>query len=274
MTSPKSSQSIPIHVFHPSDYSEGDKPAVAHALKIAASAHGSLTVMHVDNRPSQNQISVVRPLLARWREARISDDSVRVTRVNRIGPVLRKIVEHLENHADDLVVLSTHQRHGVARWIQPGLSEPILRQSRVSTLFVPRGVEGFVSIRSGAVKLRKVLFPVDIKPHPQNALRFLAKLLEALQFPKVEVQLVHFGDKSTVPALNLPEIPSASFKWLDGAGDVVRGILSLARSQKSDLIVMTTEGHLGFLDAIRGSTTERIIRNAPCPVLAVPAGIK
>jgi nucleotide-binding universal stress UspA family protein len=274
MTSLKSSRSIPLHVFHPSDYSEGDKAAVAHALKIAASAHGALTVMHVDSRPHQNQLSVVRPLLARWREARITDGSVRVTRVNRIGPVLKQIVEHLENHAADLVVLSTHQRHGVARWIQPGLSEPILRKSRLATLFVPRNVEGFVSIRSGAVKLRRILFPVDLKPHPQNALRFLARFFEALQFSSVEVQLVHFGDNSTVPDLDLPKIPNASFKWVEGSGDVVRGILSLARGQRSDLIVMATEGHLGFLDAIRGSTTERIIRNARCPVLAIPAGVK
>ena len=39
----------------------------------------------------------------------------------------------------------------------------------------------------------------------------------------------------------------------------------------ADLIVMATEGHQGFLDAIRGSTTERVLRQAPCPVLAVPA---
>jgi nucleotide-binding universal stress UspA family protein len=35
---------------------------------------------------------------------------------------------------------------------------------------------------------------------------------------------------------------------------------------------MTTQGHTGVLDALRGSTTERILRRASCPVLAVPAG--
>ena len=33
---------------------------------------------------------------------------------------------------------------------------------------------------------------------------------------------------------------------------------------------MPTAGHQGFLDALRGSTTERALRHAPCPVLAVP----
>jgi nucleotide-binding universal stress UspA family protein len=32
---------------------------------------------------------------------------------------------------------------------------------------------------------------------------------------------------------------------------------------------MTTEGHHGFMDALRGSTTERVLRAARCPLLAV-----
>jgi nucleotide-binding universal stress UspA family protein len=38
-----------------------------------------------------------------------------------------------------------------------------------------------------------------------------------------------------------------------------------------DLIAMPTAGHHGVLDALRGSTTERVIRHAPCPVLALAA---
>jgi nucleotide-binding universal stress UspA family protein len=34
---------------------------------------------------------------------------------------------------------------------------------------------------------------------------------------------------------------------------------------------MATEGRQGFVDAVRGSVTERVVRGAPCPVLAVPA---
>ena len=34
---------------------------------------------------------------------------------------------------------------------------------------------------------------------------------------------------------------------------------------------MATEGRHGVVDALRGSVTERVVRDAPCPVLAVPA---
>ena len=52
-------------------------------------------------------------------------------------------------------------------------------------------------------------------------------------------------------------------------GDVAPTILDVARNV--DLIVMATEGRHGVVDAMRGSVTERVVRDAPCPVLAVPA---
>ena len=43
-----------------------------------------------------------------------------------------------------------------------------------------------------------------------------------------------------------------------------------ARGTDIDVIALPTAGHHGFLDAVRGSTTERVVRQAPCSVLAVP----
>ena len=48
-------------------------------------------------------------------------------------------------------------------------------------------------------------------------------------------------------------------------------ILKEAADWSPDLIVMATQGHLDFLDALRGSTAERVLRGARCAVLAVPA---
>ena len=47
--------------------------------------------------------------------------------------------------------------------------------------------------------------------------------------------------------------------------------LILDAAQNADLIIMATEGRQGVLDAMRGSVTERVVRGADCPVLAVPA---
>jgi nucleotide-binding universal stress UspA family protein len=48
-------------------------------------------------------------------------------------------------------------------------------------------------------------------------------------------------------------------------------ILTTSEDHDADLIVMPTQGRDGFLDALRGSTTEQVLRAARCPVLAVPA---
>ena len=53
-------------------------------------------------------------------------------------------------------------------------------------------------------------------------------------------------------------------------GPVVETIVSVAEEIDANIIVMPTAGHHGLLDALRGSVTERVLREAPCPVLAVP----
>jgi nucleotide-binding universal stress UspA family protein len=53
-------------------------------------------------------------------------------------------------------------------------------------------------------------------------------------------------------------------------GDVIEEIVKIEREWHPDLMVRATQGHLDFLDAVRGRTTERVLRNVRCPVLAVP----
>ena len=70
-------------------------------------------------------------------------------------------------------------------------------------------------------------------------------------------------------AFDRPEGKPWVWKELRRQGDVVEAILNTAKD--ADLIVMATEGEQGIVDAMRGSVTERVVRDAPCPVLAVPA---
>lgn len=52
-------------------------------------------------------------------------------------------------------------------------------------------------------------------------------------------------------------------------GDVASVIVDTAEEQAVDLIVMTTHGYSGFSRWLLGSVTERVLRSAPCPVLAI-----
>jgi nucleotide-binding universal stress UspA family protein len=55
-------------------------------------------------------------------------------------------------------------------------------------------------------------------------------------------------------------------------GDVIHGIVDTAREIEADLVVMSTDGRNGFLDALRGSHSERVLRQVSAPLLTVPAG--
>jgi nucleotide-binding universal stress UspA family protein len=54
------------------------------------------------------------------------------------------------------------------------------------------------------------------------------------------------------------------------AGSPVSMILNEARDLPADLLVLGTHGHSGFDRFILGSVTEKMVRKAPCPVIAVP----
>jgi nucleotide-binding universal stress UspA family protein len=53
------------------------------------------------------------------------------------------------------------------------------------------------------------------------------------------------------------------------AGQPYYEITAAARELEVDLIVITTHGRTGLKHALLGSTAERVVRHAPCPVLTV-----
>jgi nucleotide-binding universal stress UspA family protein len=55
-------------------------------------------------------------------------------------------------------------------------------------------------------------------------------------------------------------------------GDVVTRILAEASARATGLIVMGTHGRSGVERLVAGSITEKVLRQAPCPVLTVPPG--
>ena len=53
-------------------------------------------------------------------------------------------------------------------------------------------------------------------------------------------------------------------------GDRTEEIVKFAEETDAKLIVMTTDGPDRFLDGLRGTTSERVLRKAHCPVAVVP----
>ena len=74
-----------------------------------------------------------------------------------------------------------------------------------------------------------------------------------------------------MPEVQFPDVSGWSWNTVVQSGDVVDVISETASAVKAGLIVLTTEGRNGFLDALRGSHSERILQRTPCPLLAIPA---
>jgi hypothetical protein len=138
------------------------------------------------------------------------------------------------------------------------------------TLFIPNGVVGFVSAPDGSVLLTNILVPIAETPSPEPAVHAAARMATRLNLPSGVFTLLHVGENTEMPKVQLPEVSGWRWNTVIKAGDVVDVISETASAVNAGLIVVTTEGRHGFLDALRGSHSERILRQAPCPLLAIP----
>lgn len=269
-------------IIHPTDFSRGSEIAFAHALKLALAMKAVLEILHVDAHPERVPWSAfpsVRETLVRWNmlpkgasQADVSGLGISVYKATAGGQnPLTAIVEHVEHRAADMVVLASHHRLGMDRWLHRDVAAHLSRLTKKTTLFVPYSSKEFVAIEDGHVKLDRVLIPFDAQPQPQAAIDAVEQLLELLSSGPATCQLLHVGPQdTTLPAPQVPAESVGQWETILVEGNVVEQILDVAAEQRVGLIALTTQGHQGFLDALRGSTAEQILRAAPCPVLAVP----
>lgn len=255
--------------------------AFAHALAIALLRPTQFTLLHAHSpgaAPNWRQTPSVRRTLESWgllepgspRSAvfqRLAID-VRKVELGGLDP-LRAILKYQETHTPDLLVLGTEGRDGLPRWLNPSFAEQLSRRSETLTLFVPNQGRGFVSLPTGQIHLSHILIPVDRDPHPGAALTYAMRAAGLSEAP-VQISLVHVGDPhfSWPP---IPQQPHITWSTESRQGEVVDQILTVAQALPADLIIMTTQGHHGIWDALRGSTTEQVLRQSLCPLLAVPA---
>ena len=146
---------------------------------------------------------------------------------------------------------------------------------------------------STAINLKRILVPVDFSPLSKKALLYAARL--AKQF-NAEVDLFHVVEPEVLPAFDgymiaPPPISNGAGAscagqmktWVNTirnagvarVGSTIRRglaafeIVDAAKELDVDLIVIATHGYTGWKHFAIGSTAERVVRAAPCPVLVV-----
>jgi nucleotide-binding universal stress UspA family protein len=269
-------------VLHPTDFSEGSLVAFHHALKAALSAKSRLTLLHVstDGSSEWSDFPGVRETLERWGELPKGSPKAAVSKLGidprkvlaDQGEPVEAVIHYLEKHPADLIVLSTSKRDGRIPWLGKSVAGPLTRKAEEMTLLIPGDVEGFVSAKDGSVNLKKILIPIARTPRPEPALKAAARFVRKLNCSDGTFMVMHVGTSNTMPAVPFPEVPGWTWKKELRTGEVIDGIVTAAKEFEADLIVLATDGRDGFLDGLRGSHSERILRYGVAPLLTVPVG--
>ncbi len=152
--------------------------------------------------------------------------------------------------------------------------------------------------KSFAVELNKILVPIDFSDHSRKALQYaipFARKFNAsidliyvveptvypadfsfgqVGFPAIEDELRKRGAEELDELIKKDIAKQVPAKRAVRTGKAFYEILLYAREEKIDFIIIATHGHSGIEHALFGSTAEKVVRKAPCPVLVVRSGDK
>ncbi len=199
------------------------------------------------------------------------------------------ILDAAEREGIDLIILSTHGRSGLSHFLLGSVAEKVVRFAPCPVLVVKKHEHEFVNPETGLLQLKEILVPTDFSEASKTALRYGVSL--AQQFGAA-LCLTHIIENRRDPALamegtetgqvghmietvqerlkefasgEVPEDLSVTKVVLEGKAH--EEINRLAHEQHVDLIIMGLAGYDEIGDYLIGSTTERTVRHAPCPVL-------
>jgi nucleotide-binding universal stress UspA family protein len=255
-------------IVHPTDLTVDEQRPFAHAVALASHASGKLVALHA-NRPGEAPVGDIdsRPLLRMW--GRNQELPFTLLKHSCCEDPIDTALDALSKNDADLLVVGTHQRHGIERAFKDSFSESLALETKLPTLFVPIDGKGVLDMDTGDLTLKHVVVPVGGVP-PSRAIDATVDLLARAEVGEVRITLLHVGD-DPFPDMELPTIVQGDWRFVreTRAGRVDDAIVEFCESNGVDMVVMCTEGHKGVLDFLRGSKTERVLRRAACPVLSV-----
>jgi nucleotide-binding universal stress UspA family protein len=146
--------------------------------------------------------------------------------------------------------------------------------------------------------IKKILVPIDFSDYSKKALQYTVKFAEEMN---AEISLVYVIEPVVYPAdLSMGQmvIPQSDvdfshksaeeletfakseigeklkYKVMVKTGKPFIEIIDTAKEINADLIIISTHGHTGVEHLLFGSTAEKVVRKAPCPVLTIREPIK
>lgn len=295
--------SVFTRVLCPTDFSEFSAAAVTYGAAIAASYGARLRLLHV-----LTPFPVVAPLVDLPVDSRVwlsleeqgrADLDAEVRRIRRPGTdvdtelrqgdAVTEVLHAATEWPADLIVVGTHGRGGFERLVLGSVAEKILRKAGCAVLAVPH--DAVAAVRDGVARLQHVLCAHDGSAASLAGVAYavalatrtgarltLVSVVEALpdghEFSGDQYAAYRAArDAHAREALDRA-VPADVRVRCNVHDRVVYGhpaqqLLDVAAQERPDLLVMGVQGRGAFDLAMFGSTTNHVVRHAPCPVLTV-----
>ncbi|MEW6127418.1 MAG: universal stress protein [Acidobacteriota bacterium] len=266
------------------DFSENSNHAFPYATALAKAFKAKIVLMHVEEPGESDPANPEHS----FKSLEDYDGEVETERVVIRGHAPYKHILELSRKKNcDLIVMATHGHSALSQFFLGGsTAEEVSRFSTIPVFIVKTGEDATPENYTG--RLKEILFPTDFSeaakqafaPAATFAKKFGAHLFvlhsieEDSQDFYAELGLAGDNLKADVGAYlqsHIASLPDAdavtSYHVTEGKAE--SEILQFIEAQGIDLVAIATQGHSGIQEDLIGSTTDRIIRQAPCPVLTV-----
>ncbi len=197
------------------------------------------------------------------------------------GSAPKKIIEVAKKEKAGLIVIGKTGLAGLEKILMGSVANRVLRDSAVPVLITGK--------KKGRARLGKILVPTDFSGREDIernfagmlALKFGAelRLLHVLELHGHEFSSAELDGMFELAVERLKPLRTKPSRAMKVTEDVIRainaasGIVEYARTNRSDMIVMSTCAQSKLGRFLLGSTTEKVISYSPLPVFAIPACI-
>lgn len=278
----------------PTDGSGPATAALEYGARVAERFDASVHVLHVaervpgrDEAEAENRRDSERSSDEVLESARDWVDVEGVPASDEVvtGDPIDVIPSYAAEEGFDLIVMGTHGRTGIGRYVLGSVTEAVVRTADVPVVVV-RGTD---EVRT-ALPYETIVVPTDGSEHAAVALDRGIELAARSDATLHALSVVDVSPIGLDPEVDLrvDRLEAGAQRVVDDAraraedrgvdvvtstsfGSIHRGIASYAQEQDADLLVMGTHGRSGLDRFLLGSVTERVLRTAPTPVLTVRA---
>jgi nucleotide-binding universal stress UspA family protein len=259
-----------VVIAHCSEQLTLDEPAFVHAVALAARSGASVRGIHVRRGLAREGAPpMAAALLERWQRQGTRVDHAWLMSASADDDTSEVLLDGLATVQPELLVMTTHARHGLAQIFASSVAEAVARNVDVPVLLLPVAGPALVDPHNGQLRLTRALLLAGSPKDTQRAAQGLRVLTRFAAVPSLALELLHIADGTPAPTAALP--PGFDVTIQHARGPLERAVLERVRGSSPDLVLMTSHGHDQLSDIVRSSHTERVLHELRRPLLWVPA---